>query len=160
MPPGAARTRLATSLRTRFRKDWSNRCGNIAIFVIFNMAPPPCWIFKKIVILRTIPCRGPLCVTVPNFIKIGHTVAEIWRFYGFKNGGRPPSWIFEIRIFWRSGPLREPFCFSILNFVKIAAILDFQKFEILTVRLLYGSNMRHCTKSHQNRSNGCRDMVI
>ena len=39
-----------------------------------------------------------MCVTVPNFIKIGHTVAEIWRFYGFQNGGRPPSWIFEIRI--------------------------------------------------------------
>ena len=23
--------------RTKFRKDWSNRCGYIAIFVIFNM---------------------------------------------------------------------------------------------------------------------------
>jgi len=32
---------------------------------------------------------------VPNFIKIGHTVAEIWRFYGFQNGGRPPSWILK-----------------------------------------------------------------
>ena len=69
--------------RTRFRKDWSNRCGDVSIFVIFNMAPPPCWIFKKIVILQTIPCRWPIYVTMPNFIKIGHTVAEIWRFYGF-----------------------------------------------------------------------------
>jgi len=108
--------------------------AEISRFLWFSRwRPPPCWIFKNSKFLRTIPCRGPLCVTVPNFIKIGHTVAEIWRFYGFKNGGRPPSWIFEIRIFWRSGPLREPFCFSILNFVKIAAILDFQKFEILTV---------------------------
>ena len=24
--------------RTKFRKDWSNRCGDIAIFVIFRMA--------------------------------------------------------------------------------------------------------------------------
>jgi len=24
---------------------------------------------------------------VPNFIKIGQTVAEIWRFNGFQNGG-------------------------------------------------------------------------
>jgi len=28
---------------------------------------------------------------MPNFIKIGLTVAEIWRFNGFQNGGRPPS---------------------------------------------------------------------
>jgi len=25
--------------------------------------------------------------------KIGQTIAEIWRFNGFQNGGRPPSWI-------------------------------------------------------------------
>jgi len=30
---------------------------------------------------------------VPNFIKIGQTVADIWRFNGFLNGGRPPSWV-------------------------------------------------------------------
>jgi len=41
----------------------------------------------------------PICVTVPNFIKIGQTVAEIWRFNGFfQNGGRPPSWISLVRI--------------------------------------------------------------
>ena len=37
---------------------------------------------------------------------------------------------------------------------------NFQKFEILTVDPLYEANMRHCTKSYQNRSNGCRDIVI
>jgi len=30
---------------------------------------------------------------MPNFIKIGKMVAEIWQFNGFQNGGRPPSWI-------------------------------------------------------------------
>jgi len=35
-----------------------------------------------------------MCVTVPNLINIGETVAEIWRFNGFfQNGDRPPSWI-------------------------------------------------------------------
>jgi len=28
---------------------------------------------------------------VPNFIKIGQTVAETWRFNGFQNGGRTHS---------------------------------------------------------------------
>jgi len=36
--------------------------------------------------------------TFTNFkTKIGQTVAEIWRFNGFQNGGRPPCLIFEIQ---------------------------------------------------------------
>jgi len=31
-----------------------------------------------------------------------------------------------------------------------AAILDFQKFEIVTVHPLYGANMRYSAKIHQN----------
>jgi len=30
---------------------------------------------------------------MPDFIKIGETVVEIWQFNGFQHGGRPPSWI-------------------------------------------------------------------
>ena len=38
--------------RTKFRKDRSNRCGDIAIFVIFNMAAaPPIWNFQKFELL-------------------------------------------------------------------------------------------------------------
>jgi len=40
-----------------------------------------------------------MCVTLPNFIKIGQTVAQIWRFNSFHNVGRPPSWILEIQFF-------------------------------------------------------------
>jgi len=45
---------------------------------------------------------------VPNFIKIGQTVAEIWRFNGFPNGGRPPSWILEIQIFLTVWTVKRP----------------------------------------------------
>jgi len=45
-----------------------------------------------------IAVRGQ-CIDVPNFIKIGQTVAEIWRFNGFQNGGHPPSWISENSFF-------------------------------------------------------------
>jgi len=41
-----------------------------------------------------------------------------------------------------------------------AAILDFPKFEVLTVNPLSGTNMRHRVKFHQNWSHGCRDMAI
>jgi len=37
--------------------------------------------FQKFEILMVF--GGPICVIVPNFIKIGQTVAEIWRFNGF-----------------------------------------------------------------------------
>jgi len=36
-----------------------------------------------------------------------------------------------------------------------AAILVFEKMEILTISPLYGANLRQHAKFHQNRSNGC-----
>jgi len=66
--------------RTKFRKDRSNYCGDIAIFVIFKMAA--------------------------------------------------------------------------------TAILDFSKIGNFNGRSAVRVNMRHCTESHQNRSNDCRDMAI
>ena len=54
--------------------------------MIFKMAATAILDFQKFEILTV--------VILPNFIKIGQTVAEIWRFDGFfQNGGRPPSWI-------------------------------------------------------------------
>jgi len=50
--------------------------------------------FQKFEILTSIQCRS-IRVILPNLIKIGQTVAEIWRFNGFcffQNGGRSPSW--------------------------------------------------------------------
>ena len=41
-----------------------------------------------------------------------------------------------------------------------AAILDFQKFKIITVDPLPGANARHLAKFHQTRSNDHRDMAI
>ena len=41
-----------------------------------------------------------------------------------------------------------------------AEVLDFQKFEILTVCLVYGANMHHRAKCYQKQSNGCEDMAI
>jgi len=43
--------------------------------------------FQKLKIVTVDPLPGPICVIVPNFIKIGRTVAEIWRFNGFFQNG-------------------------------------------------------------------------
>ena len=90
-----------------------------------------------------------MCVILPNFIKIGQTVTELWRFNGFQNGGRPPSRICEIRFFLTVVAVKRPIlhqrtkfrkdrsnrCGDIAIFVifhtAAAAILNFQTFEIL-----------------------------
>jgi len=66
---------------------------------------------------------------MPNFIKIGQTVAEIWRFNDFQNGGRAPSWISEIQILQRSEMLRGPFCIGIPNFVEVGqTVVEISRF--------------------------------
>jgi len=36
---------------------------------------------------------GARCITVPNFLKIGQSIAKILRIFLFSNGGRSPSWV-------------------------------------------------------------------
>jgi len=82
---------------TKFRKDRSNRGGDIAFFCDFQDGGCRYLEFSEI---QNFNGRSAVvCVIVPNFIKIGRTVAKIWRLNGFQNGGRAPSWICEIRIF-------------------------------------------------------------
>ena len=87
------------------------------------MAADAMLVFDKFEILTVCPCRVPICVMMPNFIKIGQTVAKIWRFNGFQNCGRPPSWIRRARI----GTIHEDYLvvfIAVLNLVKIAAVLS------------------------------------
>jgi len=51
--------------------------------------------FQKFKILTVDPLPGSICVILPNFIKIGRTVADMWRYHGFFSKWRPsaPSWI-------------------------------------------------------------------
>jgi len=120
---------------------------------------------------------GPMCVTLPNFIKIGQTVAEMWRFNNFHNVGRPPSSILEIQFLFVR-PLNRPILHNHAKFrghlsipcgdmaicvvfkMTTAAILFCEKVEILTACPLSGTNLGHHAKVHQYQSNGCRDMAI
>ena len=87
--------------RTKFRKDWSNRCRDRDFCDFLRWRPPPSWIFTNSkFFLRTIHCRGPICVTVPNLIKIGQTFAEIWRFNGFFSKWRSPAILDLLGAYW------------------------------------------------------------
>jgi len=54
---------------TKFPKNRSNRCGDIAIFAIFKMADAAMLNFQKFEILTVDPLQRPMCVIVPSFIE-------------------------------------------------------------------------------------------
>ena len=60
----------------------------------------PSWILKIFILNHPIVIELWMCSRVSNFIKIGWSIVEIWRFYDLQYGGRPPSWIFEIYSFY------------------------------------------------------------
>ena len=74
------------------------------------------WIFKN---FNFWSCDYSICYSVPNFIKIGWLLTEIWRFNDFQNGGRPPSRILKICSFCHVALVYIPFCFLIQNFAEI-----------------------------------------
>jgi len=49
-------------------------------------------------------------ITMPNFVKIGWTVAKIWQFHGFQDGSRPWSWSFKVYILSADRATRVKVC--------------------------------------------------
>jgi len=109
---------------------------------------------------------------MPNFIKIGQTVAEregdltVFKMVAVRHLGFAKFKFFNGHQhrptkFHRD---RSNHCGDIAIFVIFQdggrRHLGFQNFEILTVDLVPASNMRHRGKFHQDRSNGRRYMLI
>ena len=66
---------LAKSLKTRLRY------GDMSIFQ--DGGRPPSWFFKSWKFQLPVPFGGPICVSMPNFAKIGRTIPEIWPIFDF-----------------------------------------------------------------------------
>ena len=65
-------------------------------------------------------------VIVSNVVKIGQTVVEILRFYGFPKWRPPSSWIFK-----HSNSYRDQICVNVLNFIKIGrSVAEICRFSI------------------------------
>ena len=81
--------------RTKFHKDWSNHCGDIAIFVIFQDSGRRHFGFSKI---RNFNHRSAVRGQYASLYQIlSKSVKRLQRHSDltvfFQNGGRPPSWI-------------------------------------------------------------------
>jgi len=86
--------------------------------------PPPSWILKILIFGHVTVIGLNIWCSVPNFIKIGRFLTEIWRFNDFQNGGRPPSWILKNYSFCHVALVDIPFCFLIQNFPEIGQSVD------------------------------------
>ena len=62
-------------------------------------------------------------ITVPNFVTIGRSIAEILRFFEFSRWPPLPSWIFEISKFYCLFACRGSRRSSMPNFVKIGQLV-------------------------------------
>jgi len=64
---------------SKFCADRSNRY--MAVFQFFKMAAVRHLGFLKVENFNCPYLWGPKCITVPNYVQIGRTVAEIWPFF-------------------------------------------------------------------------------
>jgi len=145
----------------KFRQNRSVGCKDIKIFFYFSRwRPAPSWILEIVNFYLLTLSGGPRRITVPNFVKIGRSVADILRFFEFSRCPLPPSWIFEIaKFYWLLG---SKFCqnrsigcedIKIFRFFKMAAvaILDFRNRVLLIPGGIWRSQVHHCTKNCRNR---------
>jgi len=80
---------------TKFCQNRSSRYGDIAICRIFKVAAAAIMHFWNHEFLITIGSRVARRISVPNFVKIGQSVAKILKFFDFSRWRQPSSWIFR-----------------------------------------------------------------
>jgi len=78
---GVGRAQMHHSAKCRQNRSF--RCGDIAIFLIFKMSPPPSLILEIMKFYWLTGSRGLRLMIMPTFIKIGQSVAKILRFFDF-----------------------------------------------------------------------------
>ena len=71
------------------RQNWSSVVETLQFFAFSKWPPPPSWIFEIAKFYWLLWQRGSRHISMPNFVKIGQSVAKILRFFSvFQDGGR------------------------------------------------------------------------
>ena len=106
--------------RKKFHENHSIHCGHVGLSWFSKWRPPPSWIFEIQIFKRSRRLRDPFCIILPNFAKIGQSVAVISRFLWFSRLRPPPFWISKIRNFnGLAVPCRWRICVTVPNFITI-----------------------------------------
>jgi len=87
--------------QTHNRQNWLSVVETLQFFEFLKWPPPPSWIVKSTKFYWLTVSGGPRRIILPNFTKIGHSIAPILRFCKFSKWQLLPSWIFEIvKFYW------------------------------------------------------------
>ena len=84
--------------RAKFHKNRLNHGRDMVIFIFWRWRPPPSWIFKISIFQRSERSRGWHFITMPNFVEIALTEAEILRFFKMAAAGQEGGTISECQI--------------------------------------------------------------
>ena len=105
--------------RAKFHQNRSHGCRDTAIYGFQNGGGPPSWICEIQFFQQSERLRGPFCISVPNFVKIGQTITEISRFLWFSRLRPPSCWIFKNSNFQRPVPF-----FSLVRCGRLSRLLS------------------------------------
>ena len=95
-----------------------SRYGDFSFFSKWR--PPPCWIFKFLKFWWAECSKGSNCVTVSNFVEIGQTAVEIWRFFNFSKMATVRHLGFVTPVF---GPHTKGGLITVQNLVEIGTVV-------------------------------------
>ena len=142
--------------------------------------PPSCtYIFEIVNFCLLLVSAGPRRITVPNFVKIGRSIAEILHFFSrilkmaaaaildFLNRDILLVVVVQSLETYQHAKFRQnrsTGCedINIFRFFKMAAvaILNFRNCELLFADGIWRAQTHHCTKYCQNRSLHCGDIAF
>jgi len=102
-----------------------NRLWRYLVFSGFSRwRSPPSWIVESTKFYWLTVSGGPRRIIIlPNFIKIGRSIAAILRFCKFSRWRPPPTWIFQIVNFYLLTVSGGPRRITVPNFVKMVVPL-------------------------------------
>ena len=170
--------RVETHQHAKFRQNRSIGCEDIKIFFYFSRwRPPQSRIFKFVKFYWLTVSWGPRHITIPNFLEISHSIAEILRSFEFSSWPPPPSWIFEIDTFyWLLGSRgsRRIFVPNIVKIgqsvAKILRFFDFSRWRPSAILDSFGAHseypqwvlagLYHYAKFGYDRCSSCYNMNI
>ena len=126
---------------------------------------PPSWIveFTKFYWLRV--SEGPRRMFVPNFIKIGHSIASILRFANFQNGRRRHLGFSKSLIFiccrYLEGPDASLYQFFSKSVVPLRRYCDFSNFQGGRRRLGFfkSRNFTHYSGPELRDASACQTLL-
>jgi len=150
----------------KFRHNRRSIAEILRIFEIFQMAAAAILDFWNREIYWLLGSRGLRRIFIPNFVKIGQSVAKILRFFDFLRWRPPPYWIFKfVKCYWltvssQSVVLLQRYCdFSNFQDGRRRHLRFFKSRILLVIRVQRVETHLHA-KFCQNQSIGCEDIKI